>query len=183
MKNKLQNSFTIIETLVAVSILMIAIVGPLTAANKGYGNALESRHRIVASNLAAGTLEMLNNFKDNLMTDTNSGKTLFELAAAGACSSTDKCGIDINRHGDLTIYTTCPYGRLCSLYFGSTGYSYNSAGAVPTEYYRVFTLTRIGGDPSQIIVTAVVEWFTNYSSDSNKKDSISISEVMTNYQK
>ncbi|MCL5782022.1 MAG: type II secretion system GspH family protein [Patescibacteria group bacterium] len=182
MKKTLQNSFTIIETLVAVSILMIAIVGPLTAANKGYSAALESRHRVIAANLAAEELEMLNNFKDNLQTDTSTGKNLFQMAASGDCSSS-VCAIYLNNHDDWVVNTSCPSGGVypCRLYLGSNGYQYSAGGAKLSDYYRYFTLQQVSEDPNQIVVTAITKWYTNRSS--TNQDFIALKTVLTNYQK
>jgi type II secretory pathway pseudopilin PulG len=65
MKKTFKNGFTIIETLVAISILMIAIAGPLTVAGKGYTSAIDARNQSEASLLAQESLEYLNNLKDN----------------------------------------------------------------------------------------------------------------------
>jgi type II secretory pathway pseudopilin PulG len=66
MNTRFQKGFTIVETLVAITILMIAIAGPLTVANKAYTAALDARNVAIANNLAQEGLEELNNFKDNL---------------------------------------------------------------------------------------------------------------------
>ena len=49
----------------AIAILMIAIAGPLTAANKAYTAALNARNEAVAYNLAQEALEYISNQKDN----------------------------------------------------------------------------------------------------------------------
>jgi prepilin-type N-terminal cleavage/methylation domain-containing protein len=64
-KNRSQKGFTLIETLVAISVLMIAIAGPLTVAAKAYAAAIDSKNRMVAYGLAQEGLEHLNNLKDN----------------------------------------------------------------------------------------------------------------------
>ena len=65
MNTRNQNGFTIVETLVAIAILMIAIAGPLTAANKAYTAAINARNQAVAYNLAQEALEYISNQKDN----------------------------------------------------------------------------------------------------------------------
>lgn len=57
--------FTLIETLVGVSILMIAIAGPLTVANRGYTAALNAKSQSIAINLAQETIEYISYLKDN----------------------------------------------------------------------------------------------------------------------
>ena len=57
--------FTLIETLVAISILMIAIAGPLVVANKSLTAALYAKDQMVASYLAQEGMERIRNMKDN----------------------------------------------------------------------------------------------------------------------
>jgi len=64
MKYSLQKGFTIIETLVAVTVLMIAIAGPLTTAMKAYTAALEARNQTIAMYLAQEKLEEISYNKD-----------------------------------------------------------------------------------------------------------------------
>jgi prepilin-type N-terminal cleavage/methylation domain-containing protein len=63
-KNKIRG-FTLIETLVAITVLMIAIAGPLTVANKAYHTALGTRDQVIATNLAQETMEYINYWKNN----------------------------------------------------------------------------------------------------------------------
>lgn len=65
--------FTLIETLVAISILMIAIAGPLTVANKAYHTALGTRDQVIATNLAQEAMEYINYWKDNRKKDIFEG--------------------------------------------------------------------------------------------------------------
>ena len=62
---KLNRAFTIIESLVAISILMIAITGPLTVANRGYTAALDAKYEAAGLNYAQEALEYISNVKDN----------------------------------------------------------------------------------------------------------------------
>jgi prepilin-type N-terminal cleavage/methylation domain-containing protein len=65
MITKHSKGFTLVETLVAITILMIAIAGPLTVANKGYTASIDAKKQAVAMNLAQEGLEYLNHLKDN----------------------------------------------------------------------------------------------------------------------
>ena len=67
----MRKGFTIIETLVAISILMIAIAGPLTIANQAITSAITAKNQMIASNLAQETIEYINNIKDNNIVGNN----------------------------------------------------------------------------------------------------------------
>lgn len=95
-KNILQNNraFTLIETLVAIAILMIAIAGPLTVAHKGYTSALDARNQSIAINLAQEGMEFLNNVKDNkTWGGWSDGKSFDEAVGAEyvKCTSISPC--------------------------------------------------------------------------------------------
>lgn len=67
MKNNIINNkkgFTIIETLVAVTILMISIAGPLTIAQKSLMAAIYAKDQVIASFLAQQKIEEIKNRRD-----------------------------------------------------------------------------------------------------------------------
>ncbi|MCX6715954.1 MAG: prepilin-type N-terminal cleavage/methylation domain-containing protein, partial [Candidatus Taylorbacteria bacterium] len=66
-KNKYaeKRGFTIVETLVAITILMIAIAGPLVVASKSLFSSNLSKNQMVASYLAQESMEVVKNIRDN----------------------------------------------------------------------------------------------------------------------
>lgn len=60
-----RSGFTLVETLVAIAILMIAVAGPLTVANQALTAALGARDTMIASYLAEEGMESIKNIKDN----------------------------------------------------------------------------------------------------------------------
>lgn len=75
-----KSGFTIIETLVAITILMIAIAGPLSIAGKGLAVAQDAKEQMTALYIAQSQLEYLKNLRD-----TDLGSSV-ELATTGADS-------------------------------------------------------------------------------------------------
>src|SRR3989344_5249811 len=64
MQNKTsQNGFTLIETLVAVSLLSIAVVAPMTLASKSLSTAYYPRDQITAFYLAQEAIETLRSIR------------------------------------------------------------------------------------------------------------------------
>ena len=64
-KNQEKNrGFTIVETLVAVAILMIAIAGPLTIAQKSLISAIYAKDQVTATFLAQDAIEYVKNMRD-----------------------------------------------------------------------------------------------------------------------
>jgi prepilin-type N-terminal cleavage/methylation domain-containing protein len=97
----MKRGFTIIETLVAITILMISIAGPLTIANQAITSAVTAKNQMIATGLAQEALEYINNIKDNnLVTgQTNWLHSINDFPSANGCdgagsgTSKDICGV------------------------------------------------------------------------------------------
>lgn len=68
--------FTLVEALVAISILMIAIAGPMTLAQKGLSTATLSKDQMIASFLAQDGIEAVKNMRDQIALSKTSGDWL-----------------------------------------------------------------------------------------------------------
>src|ERR1035437_9310157 len=72
------SGFTLVETLVAIAILMIAIAGPLTVAEKGLSASIYARDQLMASYLAQDAMESIKNVVDsNELAKANGGTVLW----------------------------------------------------------------------------------------------------------
>ena len=61
-----KKAFTLVEALVAISILMIAIASPMTLAQKGLSTATLSKDQMIASFLAQDAIESVKNIRDQI---------------------------------------------------------------------------------------------------------------------
>src|SRR5579872_5742052 len=86
-----QKGFTIIETLVAIAVLMIAIVGPLTIAEQALTQATFSKDQMIASYLAEDAMESIRNIRDNNLLTGNGTSWLSGLSG---CTASSLCGIE-----------------------------------------------------------------------------------------
>jgi len=88
---KTKNGFTLVEALVAISILMIAVTGPLMITQKGLVSAIGSKDQMVAAFLAQDAIEFVKNARDNAGVLAESGgsagaewlPTILSCTAAG----------------------------------------------------------------------------------------------------
>lgn len=69
--------FTIVETLVAITILMISIAGPLTIAQKSLTAANQAKDQVTASYLAQDLMEYIKNARDNNSTFYGTGGSFY----------------------------------------------------------------------------------------------------------
>jgi len=187
-----KRGFTIVETLVAVTILMIAVVGPLTIVNQALRAAKDANNQMIASNLAQETMELVKNQKDQ---NTTAGVTWLNGISSPAtpCTQTDPksnlaslaCDMQFGTSPDSYQYITCGGSGLnnCQLFkttTGNTSTSYTHAGPpyVQTPFTRYYYLNPVTGDPTmlyQVLVRVVVSW----SSGSGYTNQVQLQDFMT----
>ena len=148
-----KKGFTLIETLVAIAVLVIAIAGPLTIANKALTSALYSRDQSIASNLAQESMEIIKNTRDNNIAEGN-----YFLAGLTACLTSGRCDAGTNRDGSDPETSCSDSANGCPIYISDVdGYNHDKNGT-PTVFSRHFVLTQVGADVDDYQVTVVVDW-------------------------
>lgn len=172
MQIRLQNisrhkGLTIIETLVAVTILMIAIAGPLVVASKGLFSATISKNQLIASYLGSESMEAVKNIRDNNM-DVD-GETNWLNGSFGdltACRNSQPCDVSIlDGSGGIPSIIPCASGspKVCSLYYDGNRYSH-VASASFSPFARRFYIhdpTNNGDciNDEECAVTVDVYWY------------------------
>ncbi len=141
-KNMKNRGFTIVETLVAITVLMISVAGPLVVASKGLSAALYARDQVIASYLAQESMEVIKNTRDNNLA-AGSGWLNGIGDASNCTSSTNPCDASaVSLTSPPTTPTGCSAGS-CPIYFNSvTGYVTSSSGATPTIFKRYYYLIK-----------------------------------------
>jgi type II secretory pathway pseudopilin PulG len=157
----MKKGFTIVETLVAITVLMIAISGPLTVSFRALNAAVASRDQMIASFLAQDAMEYARNIKDNNITDQYSEGWLETI---GECTKTVKCPVDTTRSAKIEPDCVNFTDSKCRLYKDSTG-KYNhaaSSGSLTTPFYRTVYLQNIQSNTEEESAELVVDvlWTT-----------------------
>jgi prepilin-type N-terminal cleavage/methylation domain-containing protein len=153
-----KHGFTLIETLVAISILMIAIAGPLTVANKAYTSALNARNQSVASNLAQEGLEYVNNMKANNTWPDGSHWVHVDGAYPQVPNIFGNCaaGCPDNLVGNTITGTPIYFTRTYYFNYGNSGIS----------------------DADQVLVTVKVTWL-----DGPTQSQVQLQEILTDFER
>lgn len=167
-----QKAFTIVETLVAITVLMIAIAGPLTLSSKALTAAVDAQNTLIAINLAQSEMEYISFVKD-----------VDGFSRLINCTSSDKCGASPWHGGSVNTFADnikrCNNGMNdCKLTYNSVdGYTYDKLNAgspnVATVFARHFYVERKGSD-DQYLVTTEVLWTTG-----SVPNSVKMQQIMT----
>ena len=163
--------FSLIETLVAVAILISAIVGPLTLAARSIRSAVYARDQVLASFLVEEAIEYIRMMRDG---NEHRRRSDWLLGLSADCLG-QLCEIDATKDRDEAIAQCSrraqpPYGSFCQpLAFqtatGKYGYKPPSAnGWEDTRFVREVRIdtvpngNRTSDDEAQVAVT--VRWKT-----------------------
>ncbi len=160
MINNTQNKkgFTIIETLVAITVLMIAIAGPLTIAQKGLLASVYARDQMIASFLAQDGMEYARNVRYY-----NIINSLDWLRGLSDCIQTNPCSID-TLNARPTDASPLGVNRCidddCPLYLVNNdgGYTPESSNANITQFKRSFYVENNPLIPDRAIFYVIVSW-------------------------
>ncbi len=156
----MKKAFTIVETLVAITILMIAISGPLTAAFRAMTASVAARDQMTANFLAQDAIEYVRNVKDNNIDSDTVGidGTLYMLDECKGIEN--KCSIDTLQASPSNAITKgCDPTTGCVLYKKPDGkLTHVSSGNAPTKFKRYFYITNESSQSAQVVVD--VEWQT-----------------------
>ena len=151
-----KRGFTLIETMVAIAILTVAIVAPISLAAKSLASAYYARDDITASFLAQEAIESVRQIRDHNVLENAYGNPVDLLN-----------GIPVGQ--DFLIdtrtnqtWTTCPAAPLKTdgaFYgYGADACNQTEAGWTSTHFSRIVRADFIAGTTNEVHVTTRVSW-------------------------
>lgn len=158
-KRKLVCGFTLVETLIAISIFSLSIVTLMTFLSQGIFNTNYAKNKIIAEYLAQEGIEYIRNMRDSdmLFPVANGGWSAFTTSLNSCLVSNNAfCGFDVNVTPPSVFSCPSPY-TLCKIYTSSSnGYYTNSSSDAPTGFTRTIQASMINANEVKIIST--VKW-------------------------
>lgn len=160
--------FTLVETLVAISILMISIAGPYYSVYKAVQTTYIARDKLIATALSQEGIEYVRNKRDsnylyNLAHPTAKVDWLNGLSACKGAGA--KCTVD------ATVSSApvgCNNGTCTALYTDTTSNWYTQAqtpNTAVTRYTRSVNITDVTAN-EETIVTVTVSWQNSHITNS-----------------
>ena len=165
------SGFTFVETLVAIAVLLIAIVAPLSLVYQSLAASRVARNQITAIYLAQEAIEYIRATRDD---NALSGSSW--LYGLSECATTDGCMIDIPAND----VSACSGGQCSILQYNPEtllyGYGITKADWIDTVFRRTITLQDIqSGFESK--ATATVEWY-----EGSTRRTVTLEENIFNWQ-
>lgn len=177
-----QAGLTLVEALVAVTVLTVGVLGPLTIAARGISDGIFARNQIAANYLAQEGVEMVVNQRNEYyklsLFGLNPGETIFDADLTGSGNPFERCVTasedgaycSVNASFDNNVLNDdCPTAqdRACTLVFdaGTNGtYLYQTPNfatgdqPIGPTFYRLIQMSYPDGDHNRLEVTVTVRW-------------------------
>ena len=147
-------AFTLIETFVAITVLLISLAGPLSIAAQALKSAYYARDEITAFYLAQEGIEYVRAVRDqNYLTSA-----AWLTGLDPACVAPNTCEVDFPHFWSQT----CGGGSAACgpLVIDANGlFEYQiQANTTPSLFTRTLTITTVAGAPDERSVTVTVSW-------------------------
>lgn len=159
MISNIKNSrgFSLVETLVAVTILLVAVLVPMHIASQSIKTAAFSREQLVAVSLAQEGVETIVRLRDNDALDGGPTWDWYDNLPA-ACKAAAGCSYD----GGTDTYVDCNTIANCRLYLDDAAtdgeyYTHESSGLVDSGFTRQIRVSEVVAD-SEVLITSTVSW-------------------------
>lgn len=168
-----QKGFTLVETLVAITIIALALVGPFVAVQQALNASRSARDQLIASSLAQEGIEYVRSIRDgnylyNIVNPSSPRSWLFGVD--GTNNSTNcivaDCIIDATQN---TRSTT-----IAPLYISATGIYNQQASGTVSPFTRTVRITTVSA--TEVRVTVTMSWMTK-----NLPYTTSVSETLNNW--
>jgi len=166
-----QSGFSLVETLVAITVLLLVIVGPMSISSSVARSTSYSSEQVVAFFLAQEGAELAQKARDDLQLQFFDGTNLtpwatFTGTTYAKCFEPTGCGlqlIDGDADGRLEPPEDCGSAS-CRLFIDSNGgrarYSYTTTGTTTPFTREIFMSSPAGAVDREVEVTSRVSWQT-----------------------
>ncbi len=156
-----KGGFTLVETLVAITVLLLVIIGPMTVAQKGIQNAYYANDQVTAVFLAQEAIEAVRELRDRKALQAFNTGTYFETwdwisGISGGCISSNKCGFV---RGSSNPIAPCSGLGNCVIRKSLSDVYTHTPGDPITPYTREITFETFG--INSVKVTVDVYWNAN----------------------
>ncbi len=178
MYKNLHSGFSLVETLVAITILLLVIIGPLTISSSSVRGTAFASEQVTAFFLAQEGAELMQMARDEFTLEHLSNPTLYPTpwanfsnvnGALGFCYTANGCNVSIDASIPRNLYVrSCSGQDGCLLYIDTTStvsrarFNASNTGT-KTAFTRTIRLQPVS--LSEVSVVSTVIWRSGFSKD------------------
>ncbi|MDB5238563.1 MAG: seg [Candidatus Kaiserbacteria bacterium] len=153
--------FTLIETMVAVSLLSIAIVAPMALTTQSLTAAFYARDQVTAFNLAQEGIEAVRAIRDGQILQISQNSDASGIDLFGPIPVDQDFTIDSRQSIPTNAISSCS-GACPALQTDGTLYGYDAdlTTWLPTHFTRTLHVKYVGASHDEIRVSVTVSWPT-----------------------
>jgi prepilin-type N-terminal cleavage/methylation domain-containing protein len=166
-----QAGFSLVETLVAITILLLVVAGPMTVSMSTARSTGFAAEQVQAFLLAQEGAELAQKARDEIVLPGIDESPMeyywddFANPTSGdftTCFDTNGCALGLNNEGGVVIAVGDCVSGACKLYYNDDGersrYTYDSQSASTTPFTRTITFQRV--EDWDVKVVSKVTWRT-----------------------
>lgn len=160
LQRKKEKGFTLIETLVAISLLTISIVAPMTLTSQSLTAAYYARDQITAFNLAQEGLEAVRALRDGQVLEISQTLDAGGVDLFGPIPVNQDFTVDSRYTDPNDALAICPAGNCPPLQTDGDLYGYDldtTAWAV-THFTRTLRARYVGASEDEVRLSVTVTW-------------------------
>lgn len=147
-----QSGYTLLETLVAIVILTLCIVAPLSIASRALFSSSVARGEVTAFYLAQEAIEGVRNVRDQ--NGLASASWLSGFPALGSDFTIDVVNVGGNGKPTMNVCNgSCP-----NLQYDSTTHLYEYGSGTDSGFNRTVRISAISGTSDEVAVSVTVVW-------------------------
>jgi len=151
----MKKGFTIIETLVAIAILIAAVLGAMTAVQAGLSSYIFSKDQVIAFYLAQEGFEQIRNIRDENRLNNRNWLTGLAVNSSDPCYFGQACTVSpVESSAAIRCSSpgACPKVRQNT----STGFYGYDLSWPETNFRREISISSVNND--EVAVTVTVSW-------------------------
>lgn len=169
--------FTLLETMVAIAILLVAVVTPISLIGDSLSNLYYARDQMIAVNLAQEGIEMVRQVRDSEKLGGGAGAFTSALTpgdyVVDPYSFFSTSGVSGIKAGLISCPSCSDSNKVVALDSVRGLYRQNFPGGTATQFRRVVNISSSGLGSDERKVTATVTWRTG-----NKTGTIAVEEYL-----